>query len=100
MFLSSGHIGFVSNLDQFSSNIFFLLSYKIVSYGQISASSYKLLNQKKLLHLLSQGYANIFCLLFCQAGVNSHNPIGGKNFCPHLLFFWGGGGLKKREKCF
>ena len=64
---------------------------KIVSYGQIWASRHKLFNiKKKLLHLLSQGYACIFCLLFCLASVNSHHPIGKKIFRRHALFFGGG----------
>ena len=50
---------------------------------------------KNLLHPLNQGYAYIFCLLFCQAGVNSHHPIGGKN-SDRAHFFWEG--LHKKWK--
>ena len=53
---------------------------------------------KNLLHLFNQGYAYIFCLLFCQAGVKSHHPIGGKNFRPRALFF--GRGYMESENCF
>ena len=40
----SGHSGFGSNLDQFSSKLKCNLFFKIVTYGQIRASRYKLLN--------------------------------------------------------
>ena len=44
---------------------------------------------KNLLHLLSQGYAYIFGLLFCQANVNSHHPIEGE-LPTARIFVWGG----------
>ena len=43
-----------------------------------------------VLHLLSQGYSYICCLTFCQGGVSSHHPVGGKNFRWRALFFGGG----------
>ena len=42
---------------------------------------------------LSKGYAYIFHLLFCQAGMNSHHPIGIQTF--DVGYFFLGEGKKK-----
>ena len=47
---------------------------------------------------LGINYVYIFGLLFCQASVNSHHPIGGKNFRLRSLFLWRG--YIESENCF
>ena len=86
-----------NNLETISNKIVkFILKILLQEYG---TDCLGLVEFRSLLHLLSHGCTYLLCFIFCQGGVNSHNPIGErkKNFQQRVLFF--GLGYMKGKNC-